>query len=53
MLSVHQVLRDVISRNDRPFLEIDGDYIDDRDYSFEQIKTRLDAFSEVLYGRIQ
>lgn len=53
MLSVHQVLRDVISRNIRPFLEIDGDYIDDRDYSFEQIKTRLDAFAEVLYGRMQ
>lgn len=53
MLSVNQVLRDVISRNNRPFLEIDGDYIDDRDYSFEQIKTRLDAFAELLYGRMQ
>lgn len=53
MLSVNQVLRDIISSNNRPYLEIDGDYIDDRDYSFEQIKTRIDAFAELLYGRIK
>lgn len=53
MLSVSQVFRDIFNNNDRPYLEIDGDYIDDRDYSFEQIKTRIDAFAELLYGRLQ
>lgn len=52
LLSVNQVLRDIAGKNGLPFLEIDGDYIDDRDYSFEQIKTRVEAFAEILHGRI-
>jgi bacitracin synthase 3 len=31
-----------------PFIEIDGDYIDSSNYSFSQIKLRLDAFVEIL-----
>lgn len=53
MLGIHQVLRDTANKNDLPYLEIDGDYIDDRDFSFEQIKTRIDAFAELLHGRIK
>lgn len=53
LLTVNQVLRDVITGTNRPYLEIDGDYIDDRDYSFEQIKTRIEAFTELLYGRME
>ncbi len=52
MSSIHQVIRDTTSKNNLPCLDIDGDYIDDRDYSFEQIKTRIDAFAELLHGKI-
>lgn len=52
MLSIHQVIRDIAGKNGIPCLDIDGDYIDDRDYSFAQIKTRIDAFAELLYGKI-
>jgi benzoyl-CoA reductase/2-hydroxyglutaryl-CoA dehydratase subunit BcrC/BadD/HgdB len=52
MLSFHQVIRDIARKNGLPCLDIDGDYIDDRDYSFEQIKTRIDAFAELLHEKI-
>jgi benzoyl-CoA reductase/2-hydroxyglutaryl-CoA dehydratase subunit BcrC/BadD/HgdB len=51
--SLHQMFRDIMSTYNRPFVEIDCDYTDYRDYSFEQIKTRLDAFAELLYGRVE
>ena len=52
LVSLNQVLRDIFSTNNLPFLEIDCDFIDHRDYAFEQMKTRIDAFAELLYGRI-
>ena len=52
MLSIHHMLRDIAGKHDLPCLDIDGDYIDDRDYSFAQIKTRIDAFAELLYEKI-
>lgn len=32
-------------------LEIGGDCIDGRDYSFQQLKTRLQAFIEIVGGK--
>lgn len=52
LVSLNQVLRDIFGSHHLPFLEIDCDCIDDRDYSFSQIKTRLDAFAEMLHERI-
>lgn len=52
IVSLGQVLRDVFGSQRLPFLEVDCDCIDDRDYSFSQIKTRLDAFAELLHERI-
>ncbi len=52
LVSLNQVLRDIFSNSRLPFLEVDCDCIDDRDYSFSQIKTRLDAFAELLHERI-
>ena len=53
IVSLNQVIRSIINENNRPFLELDCDYIDDRDYAFEQIKTRIEAFTELLNGRMQ
>jgi benzoyl-CoA reductase/2-hydroxyglutaryl-CoA dehydratase subunit BcrC/BadD/HgdB len=52
LVSLNYMLRDIFNTNRIPFLEIDCDCIDNRDYSFAQIQTRLDAFSELLYGRV-
>ena len=52
LVSLNQVLRDIFGKNGLPFLEVDCDCIDDRDYSFSQLKTRLDAFGEMLHERI-
>lgn len=52
LVSLNYMLRDIFNSNSIPFLEIDCDCIDNRDYSFSQIQTRLDAFSELLYGRM-
>lgn len=53
LLSIHQMIREAVSGRNVPFLEIDGDHIDGRNYSFAQIKTRIDAFSEILHARIK
>lgn len=52
LVSLNYMLRDIFNSNGIPFLEIDCDCIDNRDYSFSQIQTRLDAFAELLYGRM-
>ena len=41
-----QIVRDALQKI--PVLVIDGDCIDRRDYSDAQIKTRIDAFIEIL-----
>lgn len=41
-----QIVKDVLQN--KPVLVIDGDCIDRRDYSDAQIKTRIDAFIEIL-----
>jgi benzoyl-CoA reductase/2-hydroxyglutaryl-CoA dehydratase subunit BcrC/BadD/HgdB len=53
LVSINQVLREALNRLNIPLLEIDGDYIDGRNYSFSQIKVRIDAFSELLHRRIK
>lgn len=44
-----QIVKDKILQNKKtPLLVIDGDCIDRRDYSDGQVKTRIDAFVEIL-----
>jgi benzoyl-CoA reductase/2-hydroxyglutaryl-CoA dehydratase subunit BcrC/BadD/HgdB len=50
-LSVSQMMRDVLTTMDIPLLEIDGDLVDERNYSFSQIKIRIDAFNEMIQRR--
>ena len=49
LVSLNYLLRDIFNTHGIPFLEIDCDCIDHRDFSFSQIQTRLDAFSELLH----
>jgi benzoyl-CoA reductase/2-hydroxyglutaryl-CoA dehydratase subunit BcrC/BadD/HgdB len=44
------ILRDFLEKKKVPFLEIGGDCIDSRDYSFSQLKTRVEAFLEMIGG---
>jgi len=50
--STNQVNRNLLSEKNIPVLEIDGDYIDNRNHSFSQTKVRIDAFAEILQSRI-
>jgi len=43
-----QIVKDALQDKNIPILVIDGDCIDRRDYSEAQIKTRIDAFVEIL-----
>lgn len=43
-----QILREKLRDIDIPMLVLGGDCIDKRDYSWSQIKTRLDTFLEIL-----
>ena len=43
-----QILKEKLRETDIPMLVIDGDCIDRRDYSWSQIKNRIDAFLEIL-----
>lgn len=52
LFSTNQIIRDALSEKNIPVLEIDGDCIDDRNYSFSQVKVRLDAFAEILHSRV-
>jgi benzoyl-CoA reductase/2-hydroxyglutaryl-CoA dehydratase subunit BcrC/BadD/HgdB len=48
-----QILKDILKDKEVPVLILDGDCIDSRDYSEAQIKTRIDAFLEILERRKQ
>lgn len=41
----------IAERKGVPFLALDGDCVDGRDYAQEQIRTRIDAFMEVIEHR--
>jgi benzoyl-CoA reductase/2-hydroxyglutaryl-CoA dehydratase subunit BcrC/BadD/HgdB len=43
-----QILRERLRDADVPILVLDGDCVDKRDYSWAQIKTRIDTFLEIL-----
>ena len=43
-----QIVKEALQTKKVPILVIDGDCIDRRDYSDAQIKTRIDAFMEIL-----
>jgi len=43
-----QMLKEALQKKGVPVLVIDGDCIDRRDYSDGQVKTRIDAFMEIL-----
>lgn len=43
-----QIVKDELQSKNIPILVIDGDCIDRRDYSDGQVKTRIDAFIEIL-----
>lgn len=46
--STNQLLTDALEKRGVPLLEISGDCIDSRDYSFGQVKTRIEAFLEIV-----
>ncbi|UCD35864.1 MAG: 2-hydroxyacyl-CoA dehydratase [Nitrospiraceae bacterium] len=46
-----QMLKDALQERGIPLLIIDGDCIDSRDYSEGQVRTRIDAFIELLEVR--
>lgn len=46
--SAAQILRNDLQKIGKPFLVLDGDCIDGRDYSSEQLKTRIEAFLKTL-----
>ena len=46
-----KLIRATLERKGIPFLELSGDYIDERNYSEGQMKTRIDAFIESLGAR--
>lgn len=50
-LSVNQIIRDRLTKSGIAMLDIDGDFIDSRGYSFSQVKIRIDAFAEMLKNR--
>lgn len=50
-LSVNQIIREGLTRSGMAMLDIDGDFIDSRGYSFSQVKIRIDAFAEMLKNR--
>ncbi len=51
-LSLNQIIRDTLSKKGISVLEIDGDFVDEKSYSFSQIKVRIDAFAEMLKEKI-
>lgn len=44
----HMILKDALSKRNIPFLSLDGDAVDRRNTPDGQIKTRIDAFLEIL-----
>lgn len=42
------LLKDILNKKEIPMIELGGDCIDKRDYSFAQLKTRIQAFLEMI-----
>ncbi|MFH1287977.1 MAG: 2-hydroxyacyl-CoA dehydratase family protein, partial [bacterium] len=45
------ILKDVLNKKGISMIELGGDCIDKRDYSFAQLKTRIQAFLEMIEGK--
>ena len=45
-----RLIRDAVQEYGIPFLEIDGDLVDPRNYAEGQVRTRLEGFMEVMEG---
>ena len=50
LASTNQIFKDGLKARGIPMLELGGDCIDSRDYSFQQLKTRTQAFIEMIRG---
>ncbi|MCP4626143.1 MAG: hypothetical protein GY850_21920, partial [bacterium] len=53
MLGSNRIIKDIANRKEIPVLEISGDYIDERNHSFSQLKVRIDAFAEILQRKLK
>jgi len=42
------ILKDILNKRGTPMIQLSGDCIDKRDYSFAQLKTRIQAFLEMI-----
>lgn len=51
LASTNQIFKDGLKKRGIPMLELTGDCIDSRDYSFQQLKTRVQAFTEMIGGK--
>ena len=51
--AAYRLLADAMARRGLPFLMLDMDISDPRDYSSGQTRTRLEAFVELLEQRLQ
>ncbi len=49
--STNQIFKDALSKKGIPMLELNGDCIDPREFSFQQLKTRVEAFLEMIMKR--
>jgi benzoyl-CoA reductase/2-hydroxyglutaryl-CoA dehydratase subunit BcrC/BadD/HgdB len=48
LTSTNQIFKDELKKRNIPALELGGDCIDNRNYSFQQMKTRIQAFIEMI-----
>ncbi len=46
-----RIIRDAVNEYGIPFLDLDGDLVDPRNYSEAQYRTRLEGFMEMMEGR--
>jgi len=50
LATTNQMFKDGLEKRNIPMLELGGDCIDGRDYSIQQLKTRTQAFVEMIRG---
>jgi benzoyl-CoA reductase/2-hydroxyglutaryl-CoA dehydratase subunit BcrC/BadD/HgdB len=48
LCSTEGILKDILTQKGVPLIQIGGDCIDKRDFSFQQLKTRIQAFLEMI-----
>jgi benzoyl-CoA reductase/2-hydroxyglutaryl-CoA dehydratase subunit BcrC/BadD/HgdB len=50
--STNQMFKDELNKRDIPMLELGGDCVDSRNYSLQQMKTRIQAFIEMIEDKL-